>query len=173
METCKTPTLYRIGTALALVVSVACGDDSDSAREVEERQYSLRTFDNRGAVCLSPREDAAIAVDVFTDVCLSTSCNTPEAATCTALLEGDRLVISSQLMVTTDITPNGVCTADCGAGRVGIACGVIQPDTSSIRVAYASRRSNTVTLPLAGDTLVYDDGSIGVCPLDGETYFEQ
>ena len=173
MPTCKSRTLYQIGTALAVVLSVACGDDSDSAREVEERVYSLRTFDNRGAVCLSPREDATIAVEVVTDVCLSSSCNTLESATCTAVLDGDRLVISSQLMVTTDVTPNGICTADCGAGRVGIACGAIQPDTASVRLAYASRRSNTVTLPLAGDTLVNDDGSTGDCPRDLETHFEQ
>lgn len=166
-------TLHRIGTILALVLSAACGDDSDSARDVQERQFSLRTFDNRGAVCLSPREDA-IAVDVFTDVCLSSSCNTPEAATCTLSLEGDRLVISSQLTIAADVTPGGVCTTDCGGGRVGIACGEIQPGSiESVRVVHGSYEYNVLPLPLPADALVYDNGSVGDCALQPDTYFER
>jgi len=172
MPTCKLRTLLQFGTTLVLALLTSCGQDADSGPDDEvERQYTQRIFENRGAVCLSPREDA-LAVNVVFDLCLSSSCNQVDGATCTAVLENDRLVVSSQVTFTSDVTPNRDCTADCG-GSVGASCGVIAPPSTSIGVVYGSRRTNMLTLPLVSDTLVHDDGALGDCPSQLDTYFEQ
>jgi hypothetical protein len=166
---------YRLGAFLALGAAVACssgsgsGEGVDAGRDVGfEPQSTQRTFDDRGAVCLSPGEDANISVSVRFRACLSSSCDHADSATCTAELEHDRLVVSSQLTVTSQT--NRVCTADCGSG-VRVACGVVQPRSAGIRVVHGADESDTLSLPLREDTWLAEEIRAGACSNPWEMYF--
>ena len=77
-------------------------------------------------------------------------------------------------MVNADMTPGIECTTDCSGGRVGVSCGEIQPGAAtSLRVVHGSYEYNELPLPLAADALIYDNGSVGDCTLQPETYFNR
>jgi hypothetical protein len=145
---------FQFGMPLGLALLAACADNPDvsSVGRIDRREVE-QTFKNDGVVCLSPQGEA-VAVEVVFNRCLSSSCDEARAAACTVELDEDRIVVSSQLMVTSETGPQVDCTADCGQAQV--SCGRIQLGTSSIRVIHGSDESEVLGLPLAGPTQVFE-----------------
>lgn len=125
-----------LGIALGLAALPACGDP-------ESRRFEQRTVTDRGAVCLLPA-DTGLAVDVIFDVCLN-DCVRADAATCSAVVSADEVVVTSELTVTAETTPGGVCVDLCALSRA--SCGIIQPEGESIRITHGTSDSGLLPVP--------------------------
>lgn len=151
--------LLRLGTVWIALLLASCEQGPDSGQEEDaiddaveesmgERQFTQKTVADEGSVCLSAGEDGGVVVDVMFSACLSSSCDRPDAATCSADVRNDRLVVSSALTFTSETTPTRPCDTDCTP--IKVACGVIQPVGASLRVAHGAAESEAVALPLSG-----------------------
>jgi len=155
--------LHRFAMVLAWAFSASCGQEAGSGRQGAGDQESARVLiENDGAVCLSPTNGAAIAVEVVFDRCLSSGCDRADAATCAVQLDNDRLIVTSELTISTSRKATGACEDDCA--RAKVACGSIEPTTASIRVAHGSDEEvEPHELPLAGLTQVFGLNSPDDC----------
>jgi hypothetical protein len=134
-----------IGIALGLAALPACGDP-------ESRQFEELTTTDRGAVCLLPA-DTGLAVDVIFDVCLN-DCVRADGATCSAEVnDAQEVVVTSELTVTSETTPGGLCQLYCRLYRV--SCGIIQPDSESIRIIHGTSDSGLLPVPTASVTELF------------------
>jgi hypothetical protein len=177
---CDLLTSLRFGTLGAAIWLASCDRESDARHEEPigdaaiERQFTQKTVANEGSVCLAPSANGAVQVDVVFSACLSSSCDRADGATCTAEVDNGRLLVSSQLTFTSEMTPNLGCDDDCRP--IKVACGVLQPAGTVIRVVHGSAESETVALPLSevlqfsGETSSVGAGVICEVPID--TYFQ-
>jgi hypothetical protein len=108
-----------------------------------ERIDSVEYVD-AGRLCLE--SDGSLAVDL--QVCLSSSCDTLSASSCTGTLDGSTLTVEST--GTVDSVVNGECTDDCGLAI--IACDEVEPpsDPTALTVEYAGDTTTWAELPDCG-----------------------
>jgi len=152
--------------ALALMILPACGDSESG------RQFTQLSARNEGAVCLSATDGGEeFLVDVVSSRCFN-SCERARGATCTAELDGERLVISSELTYTSETTACTSSSDECGRARV--ACGVVQLDASNIRIVHGVSDSGNLPAPTGALTQVFGwDPPLGACESpEVDVYFE-
>lgn len=123
---------------LVLVLSLACGGEKWEPMEVVDQ----------GSTCLVATEaDALGTVTVYSDECMSSSCDRNEQGSCTATLDGDTITVTSIFSWET-ATGNVDCTDDCGL--LSADCTVGPLAAGSYTLVHGSD-TETVTVPTEAD----------------------
>jgi hypothetical protein len=158
--------IKRNGCVLALLVIAACGGESETNDTANGGKASggvyepmTSTQNDDGAVCLSQRPDG-IAIRVVFDRCLSSSCDTVEAATCNATVVDGRITVSSQLQYRGPARPDSVCTADCG--RATATCGELLVPEENYLISHGSEQRE-LSLPSSSPVQLF--GNEGDCAI--------
>ncbi|MEM7152176.1 MAG: hypothetical protein AAF799_05000 [Myxococcota bacterium] len=126
----------RTTLALALIGMFGCSDTQKNEHV------------DRGQACVNNNEDGSHSVDVDFGICLSSSCDSLDEASCTAVVDGDTITIRASAIVT---SPRGFadCTADCRG--VSTDCEVPELTLDSYTVWYGG---NSQPLDVTNDLSV-------------------
>jgi hypothetical protein len=108
---------------------------------------------NTGTACISAGVDQAQAVQVDFGLCMSSSCDTLDSASCTVEQAGTELKVSSKATVTSDAGPDTVCTTDCR--MVAASCTGATIAAGTYTLVYGDMRQE-VTVPVADKACTKD-----------------
>lgn len=107
-------------------------------------------------MCLAPRSDGAVSVEVAFGTCFSSGCDTAEVISCQAVVAGDRVEVTSHLERVTPARYDS-CNDDCN--QVKVSCGLLEPFVGTRVFEHGAERSDAVAFPLAGAMQLFDPGS--------------
>jgi len=90
-----------------------------------------KTFVDEGDLCFSEEADGVHVVVTAPD-CLSSSCSRNVHGSCDAMLDGDRIEITSAIHWEEKHGPLARCTLDCGAATAECGIGELAPGTYTV-----------------------------------------
>jgi hypothetical protein len=134
---------------VALITNLGCTptEKSDAPNGKDEKQGegktdepTIKTVDHAdvGTACVSGSVDQPHEVTVDFGICLSSSCDTLVAASCTVEQSGVDLKVSGKATVTSDAGPDGICTTDCR--RAAATCSVPALAAGTYTLSYAGKQ---------------------------------
>ncbi|MBC8067700.1 MAG: hypothetical protein IAG13_05145 [Deltaproteobacteria bacterium] len=94
-----------------LVLSLGCGG-----------AWNTISFEDEGELCFAEQADE-ITVEVTAPDCLSSSCTRDVEASCTAAVEGQRIVLTSEIQWEENNGRIDGCTLDCGSASATCSLG--------------------------------------------------
>jgi hypothetical protein len=134
----------------SLILFVGCTPkDADTSKPkgdegTQAPTTTLDTFEDRGGACISGVVDQAHEVRIDFDLCLSSSCDKLESASCMVEQSGTELIVHAKASVKHD--SGRACTEDCG--RAETTCSTEALAAGTYTLVYAGQRSEIV-VPLA------------------------
>jgi hypothetical protein len=132
-----------LASALAFPSLPACGSDGSEPKR--------STFDNTGALCLSPDNGNGnrVRIQAVVNSCVS-GCEVIESVTCSASITGNRIEVSSHLELTRTSGP--ACTTDCR--HANAECGIVRPAPGTQQLVYGSNEAE-LSVPLSTSTRLF------------------
>ncbi|TNE87149.1 MAG: hypothetical protein EP330_19465 [Deltaproteobacteria bacterium] len=123
---------------LSLILLTACGTTAET--------WEAESITDGGTPCLTAQADGDGTITVDAGICLSSSCDRGETASCTAVLDGNTITVSSQFDWET-ATGNVDCTDDCGMLEATCTVGPLPAGEYTLVLGSGSE---TVTVPTEG-----------------------
>lgn len=153
---------------IAFLASSACSTETEKAdtektdtgktdtKKTDSKDESItKTVDhaNVGTACIAAGADGAQAVTVDFGLCMSSSCDELDSASCSVEQTGSDLKVSSKATVTSTGGPNTVCTTDCRT--ISATCTGPTLAAGTYTLVYGDTRQ-AVTLPVVDKTCTKD-----------------